>query len=304
PIPEGSATCTVQPIVNATLTIPEPFVLTPASSPTARYNVPTFVFLITHAGTGKKYLFDLGVRYDWETAFPEGMQAITRDPWDPQIVGDVGEMLKEGGVDPESVDGLIFSHHHWDHTGLISPFPNADLLGGVATFQEGATGDFKDSNGRAVDLAAQIAQAGRVPKPVDFDKEKTEKVGPFEKAVDLLGDGSLWIVQTAGHTPGHVSALVRVQPSPNASYVLLGGDTTHHPSLICPCHHHLRINTSFRRPQDPPGPRTMYNDIPLAWDTMQRTARIEKEGNVMVVVAHDYLLYRVWKGDGTVMFPG
>ncbi|EJT97724.1 Metallo-hydrolase/oxidoreductase [Dacryopinax primogenitus] len=305
PLPEGQTTCTIQPLVNCTLTIPEPFVLTPASSPTARYQAPTFVFLITHE-SGKKYLFDLGVRFDWEQVWPEGMLAITRDPWDPKIVADVGEMLAQGGVDPKTVDGIIFSHHHWDHTGLISPFPNAALLGGKVTFLEGASGDFKDSTGRAVDLAAQIAKEGRTPQPVDFDAEGAKHVGAFEKCVDLLGDGSLWICQTPGHTPGHVSALVRVTPSPDASYVLLGGDTTHHPSLICPCHHHLRINTTFKRPSDPPtrGPRVMHGDIPRAWDTMQRTARMEREGNVMVVVAHDYLHWRAWKDDKRVMFPG
>jgi hypothetical protein len=97
-----------------------------------------------------------------------------------------------------------------------------------------------------------------------------------------------------------------VTPSPNASFVLLGGDTTHHPSLICPCKHHLRINTSFKRPGDAPerGPRVMHGNIPLAWDTMQRTARMEREEDVMVVVAHDYLHYRAWKEMQGVMFPG
>jgi glyoxylase-like metal-dependent hydrolase (beta-lactamase superfamily II) len=37
-----------------------------------------------------------------------------------------------------------------------------------------------------------------------------ERHGPFERTVDLLGDGSIRLLDTPGHTAGHVSVLVRL----------------------------------------------------------------------------------------------
>jgi len=300
PLPEGPATCTVHPLVNSTLTIPEAFVLTPYSSPTAAYRVPAVSFLIQHQPSGKKLMYDLGVRKDWQTAFPSGVMEMARDLWDAEALVDTAELLKAGGVDPESVDAIVFSHFHWDHTGNISHFPNAALIGGPGTLGGGESGGFRG------DIVEQVEAGARKTSPIDFEKDKTEPVGAFERAVDYFGDGSVWIVQTAGHTMGHVSLLIRVTSSP-ASWVLLGGDTAHHPSLLCPCaaHSHLHISTTFVRPSDgPSGPvRSMHLVPEKAWDAIERTRRMEQEENVMVVVAHDYLYWREWDKTGDVIWP-
>lgn len=55
-------------------------------------------------------------------------------------------------------------------------------------------------------------------------------VGPFP-ATDFYGDGSLYILDTPGHWPGHVCALARTTPD---TFVFLGGDMCHFPGHFRP----------------------------------------------------------------------
>lgn len=51
----------------------------------------------------------------------------------------------------------------------------------------------------------------------------------FEHAVDLHGDGSLYVVDLPGHMQGHIGAAARVAPG---SFVLLAADACHHRSAM------------------------------------------------------------------------
>lgn len=53
---------------------------------------------------------------------------------------------------------------------------------------------------------------------IDFSLKK--QFGSFEGSYDLVGDGSILILSTPGHTPGHISVLVNLGSGP----VLLTGD--------------------------------------------------------------------------------
>lgn len=41
---------------------------------------------------------------------------------------DVADQLREEGVSLESIDGIIWSHHHFDHVGDPSVFPSSTAL--------------------------------------------------------------------------------------------------------------------------------------------------------------------------------
>ena len=58
---------------------------------------------------------------------------------------------------------------------------------------------------------------------VEFGNE-AEPYSSFARTVDLLGDGSIRLVLTPGHTPGHQSVLVRLQDGRN---VLAVGDAAY-----------------------------------------------------------------------------
>ncbi|KZT55490.1 Metallo-hydrolase/oxidoreductase [Calocera cornea HHB12733] len=280
PLPAGTATCTVHPLVNATMTDYEHVTLSPspATQPgkPCAYLEPTFTFYIVHQPSGKRLLFDLGIRWDWKTAFPEDAAREFGEFYGAKVVKDVAELLRDGGVDPERLDYILFSHEHWDHTGFISSLPNAGLVGGRATFSD--------------DLQDQMDAAGRKPTIIDFEKDG-QPMGAYERAVDFLGDGSLWLCHTPGHTKDHMSALVRTTSEP-ASYVLLGGDVAHHPCLLCTLssHSHYSLVPTYRNPLLPssaPEEQAHYSPA-LARDSIGRTKRMEREGNVMCVVAHEF----------------
>ena len=42
---------------------------------------------------------------------------------------------------------------------------------------------------------------------------KISPFGPYERAIDLYGDGSLYLVDSPGHLPGHLAAAARIAPN-------------------------------------------------------------------------------------------
>ncbi|KZT55466.1 Metallo-hydrolase/oxidoreductase [Calocera cornea HHB12733] len=296
PLPEGEAVCTISPIINSFVTLQEPIVLYPSPNPQASFRAPSFVFYITHQPTGKSLIYDLGIRFDYETAFSEDYVKVLNGLWKTKIVDDVGKILEKGGVDPAKVHALLFSHEHWDHTGFIAPFTNAELVGGAQTFAAEAN------------LSEQVTALGKTPRIIDFSGEAIQPVGAFERGYDYFGDGSVWLVHTPGHTKDHMSALVRVAPSPDAQYVLVGGDTAHHPCLLCTHagHTQYQLRATFRNPLAPEGAPevAMHFDADLARDSIKRTKRMEAEPNVMCVMAHEYGYWKYWRDNDEIMFPG
>jgi glyoxylase-like metal-dependent hydrolase (beta-lactamase superfamily II) len=57
-------------------------------------------------------------------------------------------------------------------------------------------------------VTRQLPQESAMRK-VDFNGPEAEAWGPFPATIDLLGDGSVRLLSTPGHTVGHLSVLVR-----------------------------------------------------------------------------------------------
>jgi glyoxylase-like metal-dependent hydrolase (beta-lactamase superfamily II) len=96
--------------------------------------------------------------------------------------------LADIGYSPESIDYLVLSHLHWDHTGNANYFTNSKWLIPKQEYDVGFGPDVKLPYNYK-DYAA--LQGNRV----EFIS------GDF----DVFGDGSVKILQTPGHTKGHVS---------------------------------------------------------------------------------------------------
>jgi glyoxylase-like metal-dependent hydrolase (beta-lactamase superfamily II) len=64
---------------------------------------------------------------------------------------------------------------------------------------------------------------------VQFERTDDASLAPFSRAHDLLGDGSLVLLPTPGHTPGSVSLLVRRE---GVAPVLLVGDLTYEVEVL------------------------------------------------------------------------
>ncbi len=119
------------------------------------------------------------------------------------------DQLAQLKVKPEQVKYVGISHYHGDHIGQVASFPNATLLIGKGDWD--ALTNPKPAPGvNPAPFAHWISGGGKV------------EALPGDK--DVFGDGSVLVLNTPGHTPGHHSLLVKL---PQMGNVLLTGDLAH-----------------------------------------------------------------------------
>lgn len=75
--------------------------------------VPCLSFLLEHP-SGQKLLFDLGVPKDIDTLGPEVATRLRQVGHQVHVKRDVADELKEHGLRREEINGVIWSHTHWD----------------------------------------------------------------------------------------------------------------------------------------------------------------------------------------------
>ena len=153
-------------------------------------------YLIKHAQGW--LLWDTGVA-DAVAAMPSGLA-----PSDPKSVHwrrpkTLAAQLDQLGVKPSDIKAMAVSHTHPDHVGNVEMFP------AVMLYVQKAEYDWPGAN--------------NTPR---FKPE--HPVTKLEGDRDLFGDGSVIILSTPGHTPGHQSLLVKL---PNTGAVVLSGDAAH-----------------------------------------------------------------------------
>ncbi|SNS45993.1 Glyoxylase, beta-lactamase superfamily II [Sphingomonas laterariae] len=159
-------------------------------------------YLVRH---GNDYLlWDAGFGAELAGRVQQGPPEITSS-----LKRTIVDQLRDIGVKPEQVRHVGISHMHYDHVGQAASFPTATLLIG------------------AEDLA--ILSAGP-EKPLLEPKRLAPWIAgkaPREAVVgdkDVYGDGSVVMLTTPGHTPGHHALLVRLK---NKGPVLITGDLYH-----------------------------------------------------------------------------
>ena len=149
------------------------------------------------------YLIKHGTDYRvWDTGFAPGT-----NPNAPKV--GIVDRLKEVNVTPDQVKYVGISHFHADHTGQLAPFTNATLLIGKGDWDEVTS-----------PTPMQGANAAGFKSWID----EKRKVEPLTGDKDVFGDGSVIVLRTVGHTPGHSSLLVRLK---DMGPVLLTGDAVH-----------------------------------------------------------------------------
>lgn len=127
----------------------------------------------------------------------------------------VPAQLAARGLDPTSVELVVMTHLHFDHASGIAQFPDAEFVVEGRELEAARDGGFfQGYNPRQLEPAANW-------RTVDVAAE-----GPadgFDHVLDVLGDGSIRMVFTPGHTHGHCSILVATE----AGDVLLTGDAAY-----------------------------------------------------------------------------
>ncbi|WVQ62538.1 uncharacterized protein L199_000680 [Kwoniella botswanensis] len=260
-----------------------------------REDSPCWSFLIEKGD--QAILWDMGLREDPQNA-PKPIVDGPLKEFIPHPGPGPVSRLKEHGFDFRKLKLVVFSHQHFDHT-LPSPAPS--ILLGPGSLESMQPGFPKDVNSawpaswlekyHFVELPDKdttglwTSEVGSLPPTSTSGiQRKWEKVGCFERGVDWFGDGSLWFLDAPGHCPGHIMALCRVTARP-VTYILLGGDASHHQALYLP------VPTDQEDLRSPipviEGKPQLALDPELATYTIGQLTRMSKEDNVMVILAHE-----------------
>jgi N-acyl homoserine lactone hydrolase len=166
----------------------------PDRAPGSRWTVPVPAFLVVHAAG--RLLFDTGVHCAAITD-PVGRLGETRAKrfgMRSQPGDDVVSQLALLGLGPNDVTHVANSHLHFDHCGGNEFFPRSTFL--VQRRELEAARD-----------PAVLAKKRYIPSTLDFDHPLAYQPGDGEH--DVFGDGTVVLVPTYGHTPGHQSLRVR-----------------------------------------------------------------------------------------------
>ena len=113
-IPHSDCTVDVS-ILNTTSSIrniPVPVFLQPSYEGFNQTDIPVYSFLISHPPSGRKVLFDLGIRKDWEDLAPSVMERIKEIGMTIDVEENITDILRAGGVDPKDINSVIWRQGH------------------------------------------------------------------------------------------------------------------------------------------------------------------------------------------------
>src|SRR6201747_2907311 len=138
----------------------------------------------------------------WDTG-----HAMTAPNVAPKV--SIVDQLAKIDVKPEQIKYVGISHYHADHTGQVASFAKSTVLIGAKEWEA---------------ITAPKPAAGVNFKPFESWIKGESKVEPLALDKDVFGDGSVIMLRTPGHTPGHSSLLVKL---PQMGAVILSGDAVH-----------------------------------------------------------------------------
>ena len=126
-VPQSSSVVEVHIIDTTTqLVAPAKAVIQPVLKGHEMLNFPDFAFLVQNKQLGKNIMFDSGCRKDWWNLSPAALETFTTGSLPAlRVEKTLNEILTEGGFDPNTMDGIVWSHWHWDHTGNPALFPKS-----------------------------------------------------------------------------------------------------------------------------------------------------------------------------------
>ena len=154
----------------------------------------------------------------WDTGVPE---AALNDPrgWStlPKLIvyhldKSLKDQIAEIGLKPDDIGRVAISHTHGDHIGNMGLFLNSTIVMQRPEYSWIHSADGPNDNvNQLMALARKLLGTPKNLQLIDGD-------------TDVFGDGSVTLVSTPGHTPGHQSLLVHLK---NSGFIMLSGDVVH-----------------------------------------------------------------------------
>lgn len=159
-----------------------------------RVSVPVPFYVIEHPrGVA---VFDCGLHADMMQADDAYRRRLRSQEMDVSLAPEetVTRSLERLDIDPAAVRFAVLSHLHFDHAGGLNELPNATV---VVQAREWAAGSDDELAARYF-LPRRFFNLGHQVRQVDGE-------------YDLFGDGSVTLLPSYGHTPGHQSLQVRTE---------------------------------------------------------------------------------------------
>jgi len=116
------------------------------------------------------------------------------------------------GYKPADIEYLALSHNHYDHSANGNSFASSTWL--------------VQKPERAF-MFPDTPPATPINGSARWSELRNSKTKVLEGDYDVFGDGSVVIISTPGHTPGHQSLFVKLKKT---GPVILSGDLYHYPA--------------------------------------------------------------------------
>ena len=125
--------------------------------------------------------------------------------WQIGLEDNVTDQLTQMEHDVNSVRKVVFSHLHFDHTGCIDHLLHAQLLAPRREWQA----LIEPNAERNWYLRQHVDRPGAQWTLFDMEPCDDPDVAPFGACFDVMGDRSIVLLPTPGHSAGSVSMLLR-----------------------------------------------------------------------------------------------
>lgn len=181
--------------------------------------LPIPAFLVEHPEAGPILVdtaFDAIVATDRAANLGRAAATIHRPRMTPEDA--VPAQLRARGVDPAAVRLVVMTHLHYDHASGAGQFPGATFVCDAREWKAASDGGLLQGY-HPPHLRPELDWA-----TIDFEGGAAEPAAGFERTLDLLGDGSIRLASTPGHTAGHTSVLLRLA---GGRELLLAGDAAY-----------------------------------------------------------------------------